>query len=41
MQVANEQKMTPEQYPGVPAGSYSYQANYTEGQINGEKNRTF
>ena len=33
--VANEQRMTPEQYPGVPAGSYSYQANYSEGQING------
>lgn len=33
--VANEQKLTPEQYPGVKAGSYSYQANYSEGQING------
>ena len=33
--VANEQRMTPEQYPGVPAGSYSYQAKYSEGQING------
>ena len=33
--VANEQRMTPEQYPGVPAGSYSYKANYSEGQING------
>jgi hypothetical protein len=33
--IANEQKMTPEQYPGVKAGEYSYQANYSEGQING------
>ena len=32
---ANEQLMTPEQYPGIPAGSYSHQANYSEGQING------
>lgn len=31
----NEQGFTKEQYPGVPAGGYTYQANYTEGQING------
>lgn len=30
---ANEQGMTPEQYPGVPAGEFTHQANYSEGQI--------
>ena len=33
--VENEQKMSPEQYPGVKTPEYSYQANYSEGQING------
>ena len=33
--VANEQKMTTEQYPGAPVGSFSHQSNYSEGQING------
>jgi beta-glucosidase len=31
----NEQQMTKEMYPGVPAGPYSHQANYSEGQLNG------
>eukprot|EP00729_Bicosta_minor_P013563 gene13563-13048_t len=33
--VANEQKMTTHQYPGVPTKEYTYQATYSEGQIVG------
>ena len=33
--VANEQKMTTSQYPGVKTDLYSYEATYTEGQIVG------
>jgi hypothetical protein len=31
----NEQGMTAEQYPGIKTPEYSYQANYSEGQIVG------
>ena len=32
---ANEQRMTPAQYPGVPTDRFQRQANYTEGQLVG------
>ena len=33
----NDMAMTPEQYPGVPGGGFSLQANYTEGLLIGHR----